>query len=94
MNMDVLNMLPKNDIIEPIMKSMFQLINVELANVKHYMNIINLHQQKKYNEIEHVIGTSCLIYFDGMDINEHEQMTNAFQNLHCNQSLFIIITPQ
>jgi hypothetical protein len=52
------------------------------------MNIIDLHQQKKYNEIEHVIETSCLIYFDGIDINEHEQMINAFQNLHCNQYLF------
>ncbi len=62
--------------------------NAKLANVKHCTNIIDLHQQKKYNEIEHVIETSGLIYFDGIDINEHEQMINAFQNLHCNQYLF------
>ncbi len=43
MNMDVLNMLPKNDILEPIM---FQLTNIELANAEHCMNIIYLHQQK------------------------------------------------
>jgi hypothetical protein len=58
-----------------------------LANVEHYTNITHLHQQKKYNEIEHVIETSGLIDFDGIDINEHEQMINAFQNLHPNQYL-------
>jgi hypothetical protein len=46
MNMDVLNMLPKNDILEPIMRSMFQLTNLELANAEHCMNIIYLHEQK------------------------------------------------
>ncbi len=81
-------MLPKNDIPELIMRSMFQSTNVELANAKHSMNIIDLHEQKKYNEIEHVIETSSLIDFDGIDINEHEQMTNTFQNLHCNQYLY------
>jgi len=88
MNMDVLNILPKNDIPKQIMKSMFKSTNFELANVKHCTNIIDLHHQKKYNEIEHVIETSSLVYFDGIDINEHEQMTNVFQNLHCNQYLF------
>ncbi len=72
MNMDVLNMLPENDIPQPIMRSMFQLTNVELANVEHCTNIIDLHQQKKYNEIEHVIETLGPIDFDGIDINEHE----------------------
>jgi len=47
MNMDVLNMLHENDIPKPIMRSMFQSTNVELANVKHCTNIIDLHQQKK-----------------------------------------------
>ncbi len=47
MNMDVLNTLPENDIPEPIMRLVFQLTNVKLANVKHCMNIIDLHQQKK-----------------------------------------------
>jgi hypothetical protein len=46
MNMDVLNTLPKNDIPEPIMRSMFQSTNIELANAKHCMNITYLHQQK------------------------------------------------
>jgi len=88
MNMDVLNMLPKNDIPKPIMRSIFQSTNVELVDFEHFMNIIKLRQQKKYNEIEHVIETSGLINFDGIDINGHEQMINAFQNLHCNQCLF------
>jgi hypothetical protein len=56
-------------------------------NVEHRTNIIDSHQQKKYNEIEHVIETSGLIDFNGININEHEQMTNAFQNLHHNQYL-------
>jgi hypothetical protein len=43
MNMDFLNMLPGNDILKPIMRSMFQSTNDELANVEHYMNIIDLH---------------------------------------------------
>jgi hypothetical protein len=52
------------------------------------MHIIDLHQQKKYNENEYVIETWGLIDFDGININEHKQMTNAFQSLHCNQYLF------
>jgi hypothetical protein len=39
------------------MISMFQSTNVELTNAKHCTNIIDLHQQKKYNEIEHIIET-------------------------------------
>jgi hypothetical protein len=66
---------------------MFQSKNVELANVEHCTNITYLHKQKKYNEIEHVIETSCLIDFDGININEHEQMINTFQILHHNQYL-------
>jgi hypothetical protein len=53
-----------------------------LENAEHCTNITYLHQQKKYNEIEYVIETSGLIDFDGININEHEQMINAFQNLH------------
>jgi hypothetical protein len=45
-------MLLENYILGTIMKSMFQSTNVELANVEHCTNNINLHQQKKYNEIE------------------------------------------
>jgi hypothetical protein len=40
-----------------------------------------------YDEIEHVIETSCLIDLNGMNINQHKQMTNTFQNLHHNQYL-------
>jgi len=29
------------------MISMFQLTNIELANVEHFTNIMDLHQQKK-----------------------------------------------
>jgi hypothetical protein len=47
MNTDVLITLLENDILEPIMRSMFQSINIKLANAEHRMNILNLHQQKK-----------------------------------------------
>jgi hypothetical protein len=47
MNMDVLNTLPENDILESIMKSMFQLTIIELANVEHCTNITDLHQKNK-----------------------------------------------
>jgi hypothetical protein len=77
----------ENDIPEPIMKSMFQSTNIELANVEHYTNITDLHQQKKYDETKHVIETLNLIDFDGIDINQHGWMINTFQNLHCNQYL-------
>jgi hypothetical protein len=42
---------------------------------------------KRYNEIEHIIETSCLIDLNGININQHKQMTNTFQNLHHNQYL-------
>ncbi len=69
--MNVLNTLPKNDIPKPIMRLIFTSTNIKLANVKHCINITNLHQQKRYDETEHVIETLGLIYFDGIDIN-HE----------------------
>ncbi len=47
MNMDVLNMLPKNDIPKPIMRSMFQSTNVELANVEQCMKYSKLTSTKK-----------------------------------------------
>jgi hypothetical protein len=64
-----------------------KLTNIELASTKHCTNITNLHQQKRNNEIEHVIKTLGLIHFNGIDINEHKQMMNAFKNLHHNQYL-------
>jgi hypothetical protein len=44
MNMDVG---PENEIPEPVMRSMFQLTNIELANAKHCTNITNPRQYKK-----------------------------------------------
>jgi len=82
----ILNTLPKNDI--PIMRLMFQLTNIELANAKIVQISQTYINKKMYNETEHVIETLGLIKFDGIDINQHEQMTNAFQNLHHNQYLF------
>jgi len=87
MNTHVLNKMPKIDISKPIMRLMFQSTNIKLADVEHCTNITNLHEQKMYNAIDHVIETSSLIDFNGININQHEQMTNAFQNLHCNQYL-------
>jgi hypothetical protein len=87
MNTHVLNTMLENDTPKPIMRSMFQSTNIEPANAEHCTNIMDLHQQKKYNETKHVIETLILIDFDGIDINQHEQMINAFQNLHCNEYL-------
>jgi hypothetical protein len=44
--MNVLRTLLDNDISKPIMRSMFQFINVEFANAKHCTNITFLHPQK------------------------------------------------
>jgi hypothetical protein len=87
MNTHVLNTILENGIPEPIMKSMFQSTSIELANAEHCTNITYLHQQKKYDETKHVIETLSLIDFDGIDINQHEQMINAFQNLCRNKYL-------
>jgi len=46
MNTHILNTMPENDIPEPIMKSMFQSTNIELANAEHCTNITDLNQQK------------------------------------------------
>jgi hypothetical protein len=70
MNMDVLNTLPKNDILESIMKSMFQLTNIELANVKHCTNIIDLHQQKKTMKLN-IIKTQVIETYN-IKIIKHE----------------------
>jgi len=64
-----------------------KLTNIDLASTKHCTNITNLHQQKRNNEIQHVIKTLSLIHFNGIDINQHKQMINAFQNLHHDQYL-------
>jgi hypothetical protein len=53
---------------------------------------MDLHQQKRCKETKHVIKTSSLIDFNGIDINQHEQMNNPFQNLHHN-IYPIIVTP-
>jgi hypothetical protein len=84
-NTRVLNTMLENDIPKPIMRSMFQSTNIELANAEHCTNIMDLHEQKRYDETKHVIETLNLIDFDGIDINQHEHMINTFQNLHCNQ---------
>jgi hypothetical protein len=55
MNTYVLNTVLKNDIPKPIMISMFQLTNIEVANVEHCTNITNLHEQIFFDEIEHYI---------------------------------------
>jgi hypothetical protein len=50
MNSHVLNKMPKNDILDQIMRSMFQLTNIELANVEHCANIRDL----QFDIVEHV----------------------------------------
>jgi hypothetical protein len=61
------------------------MLNLQMPNIIQISHIyIN---NKKNNEIEHVIETLGLIDFDGIDINEQKKMINAFQNLHCNQYL-------
>jgi hypothetical protein len=46
--------------------------------------MIDLHEEKNVNDNENVVETSRLIYFDGIDINQHEHMTNAYNNLQKN----------
>jgi len=78
----ILNILSDDDILEPIMRSMFQSTNIQLTNSKHHTNITNLHQQKDYNESKHIIKMVGLINLDKIDINQQEKMNNSFQNLH------------
>ncbi len=42
---------------------------------------------KRYPKTEHVIETLGVINLNGIDINQHKQMTNTFQNLHHNRYL-------
>ncbi len=77
------------------MKSIFKSTNIELANAQHHTNITYLHNQMnkcKKNQtnkldIKQIMETSGLIYFDGIDIKEHEDMKNAINNLNNHQYL-------
>jgi len=44
-NIHGLNLLPNNNIPNPIMRSIFKSTNIELANAEHRTNIIDLHKQ-------------------------------------------------
>jgi hypothetical protein len=44
-NINDLNMLPNNNILDHILRSIFKSTNIELANVEHRTNITNLHKQ-------------------------------------------------
>ncbi len=82
MDTHILNILSDDDILEPIMRSMFQSTNIQVTNSKHHTNITNLHQQKDCNESKHIIKMVGLINLDKIDINQQEKMNNSFQNLH------------
>jgi hypothetical protein len=69
----------ENDIPKPIMISMFQLTNVELTNVEHCTKWPTWTKKVWWNSTCH--RTSSLIDFNCININQHEQMTNAYQNL-------------
>jgi hypothetical protein len=70
MNMDVLNTLLENDLLESIMRSIFQFINIELVNVEHCTNITYLHQQKK-TMILNIIKTRVIETYN-IKIIKHE----------------------
>jgi hypothetical protein len=94
-NTNDLNMLPNNNIPYHILRSIFKSTNIELANVEHRTNIIDLHKQMnkcKMNQtnkldIEQIMETFSLINFDGIYINQHEHMKNAINNLNNHQYL-------
>ncbi len=85
-----MNTLPNNNIPNLILKSTFESTNIELANAQHHTNITYLRNQMskcKTNQInkldiEQIMKTSSLVYFDGIDIKQHEHMKNAIKNLN------------
>jgi hypothetical protein len=64
--------------------SIFQSSNIYFVDVEHHTNIINLHEEKNVNDNENVIETSRLIDFDGINIDQQEHMSNAYNNLQKN----------
>jgi hypothetical protein len=88
-------MLPNNNMLDPILISIFKSTNIELANAQHHTNITNLHNQMnkcKTNwtnklDIEQIMETSGLMNFDGIDIKQHEHMKNVINNLNNHQYL-------
>jgi len=93
-NMHKLNMLPDDNIPNPMMRSIFKSTNIKLANDEHSTNITNLHKQvnkRKINQtnilnIEQII-TSSLINYGNININWHEYIKNALYNLNNHQYL-------
>jgi hypothetical protein len=88
-------MLPNNDIPNPILRSIFKSTNIKLASAQHHTNNTDLHNQmNKYKtnqtnklDIKQIMEASGLIYFDGIDIKQHEHVKNAINNLNNNQYL-------
>jgi len=85
MNTHIIESLPHNNIQQPIIRLIFQSSNIYLANVKYHTNIIDLHEEKNVNDNENFIGTSRLIDFDGINIDQHEHMTNTYNNFQKNR---------
>jgi len=87
-NMHKLNMLLNDNIPDPMMKSIFKSTNIKLTNVKHRINITDLHKQinkcrihqTNILNIEHIIETFGLIDYDDININQHEHIKNALYN--------------
>ncbi len=84
MNTHIIESLPHNNIQETIIMSIFQSSNIYFVDVEHHTNIINLHEEKNVNDNENVIETSRLIDFDGINIDQQEHMSNAYNNLQKN----------
>jgi hypothetical protein len=87
MNTHIIESMPHNNIPEPIIRSIFHSSNIYLVDVKHRINITNLHEEKNVNDDQNVIGTLGLIDFHGININQHEHMINAYKILQKNQYL-------
>jgi hypothetical protein len=87
-NINDLNMLPNNNIPNPILKSIFKSKNIELTNAEHrkQMNKCKTNQTNKL-DIEQIMETFSLINFDEIYIKQHEHMKNAINNLNNHQYL-------
>jgi hypothetical protein len=70
-------MLPNDNILDPMMRSIFKSTNIKLANDEYYTNITDLHKQAnkcKINQtnvlnIEQIIEKSRLIDYESININ-------------------------
>jgi hypothetical protein len=81
MNIHIIESILHNNILEPIIRSIVKSSNIYLANVEPLYKHNRFTWRKNVNDNENVIETTWFIDFDGVDIDQHEHMINAYNDL-------------